>query len=440
MGQKFKIIILGVITLSIPLTVILAKQIQDYRNFAAESTRKMALGVSLPYGFASRDINIDTAIAEIEKFASPVANGGVGSYPASYSIWTDFAEGNWQYGQRSKFPNQKLLNYLDSKKITPMIFMAPVGADMRKAFGTLDQAKRYSNQSIANGSFDAYLIEWAQAAKAYGKPVVLRYAWEMNGTWFPWSPYSTKIGNEYYDVGNTPENYVAAWRHIYNVIKPIAPNVKFYWCANGVSSAPNAKMASFYPGNNYVDYVGFDAYNWYPKQSANETLSNIYTASIQAIRHVQTGSTTTLSPKPIIVGETGVLVNNELRAEKLNYNTIYNTYPDLKSIIYFDLDPSYIFGVVGEPGNNWFLSGKSNNPSITTQGIDLRTKYNTFVVQDKFKGNLNPIYEAATTPTAVPSIISIPLLEKLEAEAGRLGGNTQERIDSQASGGKHILF
>jgi len=409
-SKNKKIIILSLITISIPLTIILVHQIQNYRNYAAEPARKMALGISMPYGFASKDINTDVAISEIEKLASPVTSGGVGAYPASYSIWTDFAEGSWKYSARSKFPNAKLLDYLDSKKITPMIFMDPVGPDMRKTTGTIAQAQKYSNQSIINGAWDSYLTQWATEAKAYKKPVILRYGWEMNGTWFPWSPYTNSIGNTYYDVGNTSENYVASWRHIYNIIKPIAPNVMFYWCPNAVNSAPNAKMASFYPGNNYVDYVGFDEYNWYPKNAENLILSNAWKTSIEAIRHIVTGNISTHSTIPIIIGETGVLANNEFREEKLNYNTIYNSYPDIKSIVYFDIDVDYLFGANAEPGINWRLSGKSENPAKTNQGVDLRPKYNTFVVQEKFQGNLNPAYEIPEISNPIISPTNTPTL------------------------------
>ena len=363
-GRK---ILIGFIILQIlllPIFLIAAKKQQETRGRAAITRDHMILGISLPYGRASKDINTDSAIAEIEKFASPVSSGGVGKYPASYSIWTDFSEGNWRYGSRSKFPNQKLLNYLHSKGITPMIFMIPVGPDMTINGGTQQSAQKYSNQSIANGSFDAYFIEWANSAKAYGKPVILRYAWEMNGNWFPWSPYNANVnGLNYYDVGNTPENYVTAWRHIYNVIKPIAPNVKFFWCPGG-NEGGVTYMKRFYPGRSYVDYVGFDTYNWNPaRTTSNPALSSVYAGPIGNIREVVTGSRTSLSTKPIIVGETGLLVNNTLRAEKLDFGAIYNTYPDLSGIIYFDVDVNYLFGVSAEPGINWRLSGKSESCS-----------------------------------------------------------------------------
>src|SRR5260221_4339132 len=39
----------------------------------------------------------------------------------------------------------------------------------------------YTLQNIINGNFDAYIITWAQASKAWGHPYFLRFAPEMNG-------------------------------------------------------------------------------------------------------------------------------------------------------------------------------------------------------------------------------------------------------------------
>ncbi len=400
--EKRRAAIALAILLFIPLVLVIAfnvrKNSEEAVKAATSTSRSpMALGISLPYGRASKDVNVDAAIAEIEAFAAPVDEGGVGRYPASYSIWMDFSESNWEYGSRGSFPNEKLLNYLDSKNITPVIFLAPVGRGISKGENKPDEAIKYSNNSIANGSFDTFFDNFAASASAYGKPVVVRYAWEMNGTWFPWSPYSLNgNGKTYYDMGNTPENYVSAWRHVYSKIKSKAPNVLFYWCFNEVKGV-NDYLARFYPGNNYVDFVGFDSYNTYPLGGNNLTLSEEYKGSIEATRQIVSGSTTKLSTKPIVVGETGLVVNNADRANKLNYNTIYNNYADLASIIYFDLDVDHLFGIAAEPGRNWRLSGYSTNPNIAgAQGPDLRPKYASFLVDPKFQGAL---VKAAPTPT-----------------------------------------
>ena len=44
----------------------------------------------------------------------------------------------------------------------------------------------YTDAQIAGGSQDAYLTQFAQAAKAWGHPFFLRFDWEMNGNWMPW--------------------------------------------------------------------------------------------------------------------------------------------------------------------------------------------------------------------------------------------------------------
>ena len=40
---------------------------------------------------------------------------------------------------------------------------------------------------VIAGRYDAYIREFAARAKAWGHPFFLRFNWEMNGNWFPWS-------------------------------------------------------------------------------------------------------------------------------------------------------------------------------------------------------------------------------------------------------------
>jgi mannan endo-1,4-beta-mannosidase len=41
--------------------------------------------------------------------------------------------------------------------------------------------------AIASGQYDAYLSSYAKAVRAYGKPVILSFGHEMNGTWYSWA-------------------------------------------------------------------------------------------------------------------------------------------------------------------------------------------------------------------------------------------------------------
>lgn len=119
------------------------------------------------------------------------------------------------------------------------------------AAGGVEQP-RYSPARIAAGDFDRYIADWAQAAAAYGAPLLLRFAHEMTGVWYPWAPAVN---------GGSPEAYVAAWRHVHDLFAAAgARNVSWVWSPNVVEGEPTT-LAEVYPGAAYVDIVAVDGYN-----------------------------------------------------------------------------------------------------------------------------------------------------------------------------------
>jgi hypothetical protein len=77
---------------------------------------------------------------------------------------------------------------------------------------------------VAAGAQDNYIRSWAAAAKSWGQPLFLRYAWEMNAPWFSWGSGAN---------GTTGADYVAAWRHVHDIFQSVgATNVKWVWCPN----------------------------------------------------------------------------------------------------------------------------------------------------------------------------------------------------------------
>jgi beta-mannanase len=109
---------------------------------------------------------------------------------------------------------------------------------------------RYTLASIIHGHHDAYVRAWAREMRAYGGPVLLRFAQEMNGNWYPWGKTN----------GNLPGQFALAWRHVHNIFAAEhVHNVKWIW-------SPVARFAvpidlSQYPGNNYVDVIGLTGFN-----------------------------------------------------------------------------------------------------------------------------------------------------------------------------------
>lgn len=91
---------------------------------------------------------------------------------------------------------------------------------------------------------DEYLRGWAQAARFSEAPIFLRYASEMNGTWQPYS--------------GDPELYKEKWRIVARVMHEVAPNVAMVWCP---FSMPRRTIEPYYPGDEYVDWVGVNIYS-----------------------------------------------------------------------------------------------------------------------------------------------------------------------------------
>lgn len=112
---------------------------------------------------------------------------------------------------------------------------------------------------------------------ATGVPVIVRFAHEMNGSWYPW--------------GQQPEEYVAAFRAMAEVLDAEAPGVAMMWAPNygggypfaggefettagepgftvldtdgdGTLTMADDPYAPYYPGDDVVDWVGMSLYHW----------------------------------------------------------------------------------------------------------------------------------------------------------------------------------
>jgi mannan endo-1,4-beta-mannosidase len=138
--------------------------------------------------------------------------------------------------------------------------------------------------AIAQGQYDAYLISYAKAVRAYGKPVILSFGHEMNGTWYSWG------------YGHTsPVTFVAAWRHIVTLFRAHgAGNVTWMWTVN-IIKTKNGHIPSpgpWWPGRSYVTWVGIDAYYLQPSWE----FVPIFGPTIVAVRE--------LTGDPILIAET----------------------------------------------------------------------------------------------------------------------------------------
>ena len=111
----------------------------------------------------------------------------------------------------------------------------------------------YTNAEIAAGAQDAYITAFAQSLATFKGRVDLRYAHEMNGTWYPWS--------------HDPIGYRQAWRRIVRLFRTAgAGNVRFVWSPNPSLFLPRRawrrSVRVYWPGRRYVDAVGSTMINF----------------------------------------------------------------------------------------------------------------------------------------------------------------------------------
>ncbi|HEX2743525.1 MAG TPA: glycosyl hydrolase [Streptosporangiaceae bacterium] len=137
--------------------------------------------------------------------------------------------------------------------------------------------------AIASGKYDEYLISFADAVRFYGRPVILGFGHEMNGTWYTWA-----------NGHASPAAFIAAWRHIVNLFREAgAGNVTWLWTINIIEKpAGILSPVSWWPGSSYVTWVGIDGY--YTKSSL--TFAPLFGPTIVKVRG--------LTSDPILVAET----------------------------------------------------------------------------------------------------------------------------------------
>ena len=195
---------------------------------------------------------------------------------------------------------------------------------------------------ITAGVWDAHLHTWFAEARAFGDPVFLRFACEMNGTWVSWDGWHNG-GSVSAELGwQATELYKSAWRHVYTIARQEqACNVAFVWSPNydswpDPSTTRNAwnHWRNYYPGDLYVDWVGIDLYDHNGQDPAGK---------------IQPFYDEYATRKPIMLAETAGHNDPAVHADKVRYigqlfDALETRFPRVKAMVWFNYQ---------EPVNNW---------------------------------------------------------------------------------------
>lgn len=147
---------------------------------------------------------------------------------------------------------------------------------------------------VAAGRYDELFREWGEMIRDWvvrdspqpDRRLYVNFAPEMNGDWTPWT--ATRR--------TTPEDYVEMWRRVRSLVMDDtvdASQIQWIWAPNNVSSGPSPSEA-YYPGDEYVDWIGIHGYNGWGEWTRP---AGVYDSIVDTAR--------TLADKPLAFTEYG---------------------------------------------------------------------------------------------------------------------------------------
>ncbi|MGI4788599.1 MAG: carbohydrate binding domain-containing protein [Janthinobacterium lividum] len=108
-----------------------------------------------------------------------------------------------------------------------------------------------------------HIVDW------HYKSVIIRMDYEFDGGWDPYGNLNA--------MSNMPGNFIKAWQNIVTTVRKTVhdrdPNIKVKFLWNPTDANVQVSTAAYYPGDAYVDYIGFDNYD--------SDYSGIYKAGVQ---------------------------------------------------------------------------------------------------------------------------------------------------------------
>ncbi|WP_059009417.1 glycoside hydrolase family 26 protein [Streptomyces specialis] len=183
-----------------------------------------------------------------------------------------------------------------------------------------DERARWSD--VADGAYDDEIVRpAAQRLKEWDQPVFLAFDHEAEG-------------KRDADQGDGAD-YVRAWRHIHDVFEEEGvDNVTWVWVSVGWLGHEDV-IEEFYPGDAYVDWIGYDPFNYYDCRdndwrTPGETIGPWYEWLMD----------NGFSDKPVMLAEYGTVAdpeNDQAQAQWYrNLVPALTKYPNIRAVSVFD--------------------------------------------------------------------------------------------------------
>jgi hypothetical protein len=172
---------------------------------------------------------------------------------------------------------------------------------------------------INDGKDDAIITAYANDVRTFGKPLFLRWYWEMN--------LDDQSHRRCGDGSSDPSAFIKAWDHIHTIFDTQhATNAAFVWAPSGLPS--KTPDTDFYPGDNEVDWIGIDHYDDHGDPA-------IGTASVAALFDTWYRQWSGHG-KPMMIAETGAPPADQAGYLQGLEQALPSRYQDIHALVYFD--------------------------------------------------------------------------------------------------------
>ena len=196
---------------------------------------------------------------DIGKFTRIVGKNLHAYTMAGTLLWNeDFWLGNGGYGE--------LLKDGTIKAVTIMLWPCQRDAVTKRA--RIDDD--WTVKEIAQGMQDAYIEKFANQVRMFEYPVYLRFGHEMNIN------QGTHSWPNECSFGRVPMDFVLAYRRLVEIFRRVGTkNAIFVWNPNCYDVGPH-HWSEYYPGDDYVDWVGLDLYQYTRDSDPAQLIDGIY--------------------------------------------------------------------------------------------------------------------------------------------------------------------
>ena len=201
--------------------------------------------------------------------------------------------------------------------------------------------------------------------------------------WYPWS------------VDSTPDEYILAWHRVHDIFSNKSldsTKLQWIWSVNNQDSG-NYKAEQYWVGDNYVDWLGLDGYNFGASSNWSHWKwpNDVFDDMIGRLRNLS-------STKPLCINEYGstsiVTTNVSSVQNKTEWLNQYCDYIDTKKIkmsSYFNLDLETDWAIFGgmhgdAVWNNFNTYTAYKNCLLRDGWLQANTTNSRLITDDQFAG------------------------------------------------------